>query len=107
MLQDSSLFARSLMKGKKKSRQDSPLFSRVRDALAIAEQNGLLQGRRTQIIRGRMPAALVRTAKLKSGIHSNTDLIEAALATLAVADDYAEWLLSRRGTVNPELDLEF
>jgi len=30
-----------------------------------------------------------------------------ALATLAVSDDYAQWLLAQRATVNPELDLEF
>ena len=30
----------------------------------------------------------------------------AALANLAVADDYADWLYSQRGTVDPDLDLE-
>ena len=78
---------------------------RVREVLAIAEQCGLLKGKRTRIVRGRMPEALVRKAKLRSGIHSDTGLIEAALANLAVADDYAEWLLSRRSTRDQELDL--
>jgi hypothetical protein len=30
-----------------------------------------------------------------------------ALANIAVGDDYADWLLSRRDTVSPEADLEF
>jgi hypothetical protein len=51
--------------------------------------------------------ALVAQAKLKTGISSDSKLLEAALANIAVADDYAEWLFSQRKTVNPDLDLEF
>jgi hypothetical protein len=54
-----------------------------------------------------MPEALVAKAKARTGVRSDTDLIELALANLAVADDYAEWLLSQRGTVGQEIDLEF
>jgi hypothetical protein len=54
-----------------------------------------------------MPKALVRKARAASGARSNTELIEIALANLAVADQYADWLLSRRGTVGKEVDLEF
>jgi hypothetical protein len=54
-----------------------------------------------------MPAALIEQAKRKSGILSDSKLLEAALANLAVSDDYAQWLLGQRGTVSPELDLEF
>jgi hypothetical protein len=74
--------------------------------LALAEQTGLLQGSRTEIVRGRMPQALVNKAKARTGIRSNTNLLEVALANLAVADDFPEWLLSRRGTVRQDLDLE-
>jgi hypothetical protein len=77
------------------------------EVLTIAEERGLLAGARTHILRGRMPAGLVEQAKLKSGITSDSKLLEAALANLAVSDDYAQWLLAQRGTVNPELDLEF
>jgi hypothetical protein len=75
--------------------------------MVIAEQEGLLRGERTQVVRGRMPEALVARAKKRTGIDSDTDLIEVALANIAVGDDYADWLLSRRGNVNPEADLEF
>jgi hypothetical protein len=80
---------------------------RVQDAMAIAEQKGLLQGQRTLMIRGRMPEQLVAEAKRKTGITSDSRLLEAALANIAVADDYMEWLCSQRGTVAPSLDLEF
>ncbi len=89
----------------------SPLKKRVsgrfRDALTIAQQAGLLRGARTEIVRGRMPKALVQKAKARSGVHSDTELIEVALANLAVADEYPAWLLSQRGTVSQDVDLEF
>ena len=79
----------------------------LRSALSIAEEKGLLKGRRTLVIRGRMPEELVAEAKRKTGITSDSKLLETALANIVVADDYAEWLFSQRGTVDPALDLEF
>jgi len=49
----------------------------------------------------------VAQAKKRTGVISDTDLIELALANIAVADDYAEWLIARRGTIGREADLEF
>jgi len=80
---------------------------RLGDALSIAEQQGLLSGGRTLTVRGRMPSLLVEQAKKKTGIQSDSKLIEAALANLVVADEYADWLLAQRGTVSKDLDLEF
>ena len=80
---------------------------RLSDVLSIAEQQGLLGGGRTLTARGRMPSLLVEQAKRKTGIQSDSKLIEAALANLVVADDYGEWLLAQRGTVSKDLDLEF
>jgi hypothetical protein len=87
---------------------ESPVHSRkLRDVMAIAEEEGLLHGERTQVVRGRMPEALVTRAKKRTGIDSDTHLIEVALANIAVADDYADWLLSQSGAVSGEADLEF
>jgi hypothetical protein len=80
---------------------------RFDDVLSIAEQQGLLGGGRTLTVRGRMPSLLVEQAKKKTGIQSDSKLIEAALANIVVADDYGEWLLAQRGTVGKDLDLEF
>ena len=85
----------------------SPALQQLRDVMVIAEKEGLLRGERTQMVRGRMPEALVARAKKRTGIDSDTALIEVALANIAVADDYADWLLSRRGAVGSEADLEF
>jgi hypothetical protein len=80
---------------------------RFGDALSIAEKQGLLSGARTLTVRGRMPLLLVEQAKKKTGIQSDSKLIEAALANIVAADDYADWLLAQRGTVSKDLDLEF
>jgi hypothetical protein len=80
---------------------------RLDDALAIARQKGLLSGGRTLTVRGRMPSLLVEQAKLRTGIQSDSKLIEAALANIVAADEYADWLLAQRGTVSRDLDLEF
>jgi len=75
--------------------------------LSLAATKGLLAGARTRMVRGRRPVELVAQAKRRTGIASDTKLLEAALASLALADEYAEWLLAHRGTIPPELDLEF
>jgi len=85
-------------------KRGSPRFA---DALAIAREHGLLKGGRTTLVRGRMPDALVAKAKARTGVQSDTKLIEVALANLAVADEYPNWLLAQRGKVSKDLDLEF
>ncbi len=81
--------------------------SRFRDVVAIAEHRGLLAGGRTLMVRGRMPVGLVAEAKRRSGITSDSKLVEAALANIAVEDEYWDWMASQRGTVRADLDLEF
>jgi hypothetical protein len=88
-------------------RRPPPQAARVQEALATARQQGLLAGPKTRVIRARTNPALVDEAKRCTGIQSDTELIEAALAALAAYDDFGEWLISQRGTVDPSLDLEF
>ena len=92
---------------KKTVKTEKKVTRRFADALAIARETGLLKGSRTKLVRGRMPDALVAKAKARSGVQSDTELIEVALANLAVADEYAGWLLAQRGKVSKDLDLEF
>lgn len=79
---------------------------KLRDILALAEARGLLSGPRATIVSGRIPRALVDEARARTGIQSDTDLIKVALANLAVADGYPEWLLTQRASVSQNLDLE-
>jgi hypothetical protein len=92
---------------RERSRRSHSRQRKFQDVLVMAEREGLLDGGRTKVVRGRMPEALVSQAKKRTGIKSDTDLIEVALANIAVGDEYADWLLSQRGTVDPEVDLEF
>lgn len=92
---------------RRKPARSAQLSGRVQDAISIAEGKGLFDGGRALVVRGRMPAALVAQAKQRTGITSDSKLLEAALASLAVADDYGDWLISQRHTISPELDLEF
>lgn len=87
------------------AKREIPRSNRLRDVLALAKDRGLLRGNRTVVVRGNMPEALVARAKARTGIRSNTALIELALASLAVWDDYPEWLLSQRGAVGRNLPI--
>ncbi len=49
-----------------------------------------------------MTAERVAEAKRRTGITSDSRLIEAALANIAVADDDWEWMMAHRGTVDPD-----
>ena len=95
--------AGSAVRRTKAARESSEMV----EILSLAKAKGLLSGARTLVVRGRMPVELVSQAKRRTGITSDSKLLEAALANIALSDDYAEWLLSQRGTVNAELDLEF
>jgi hypothetical protein len=73
---------------------------------SMAQERGLLDGK-THVVRGRMPEGLVSAAKRNTGIESDTELIKLGLATLALEDNYAEWLISRSGTIPADIDLEY
>jgi hypothetical protein len=80
--------------------------ARFEAVMLAAEQSGLLSGKSGRI-GGRVSPALVEQAKRQSGIETDTDLIEFALATIALEDDFAEMFKRSRGKVGPELKLGF
>lgn len=80
--------------------------TRVDAVMAAAEQSGLLTEKSGRI-GGRVSPALVRQAKAQTGIETDTDLIEFALANVALEDKFAESFKAVRGTVDPDLKLGF
>jgi hypothetical protein len=98
-------------KPKPQTRRTQPRPARVKtiqrhaDILALATERGLLSGPRTQVVRGRMPADLVAEAKRNSGIASDSQLLEVALANIALEDNFWEWMRAHRGTISPDIDL--
>ena len=80
--------------------------ARFEAVMLAAERSGLLS-RKSGRIGGRVSPALVRQAKRQTGIVTDTDLIEFALATVALEDNFAETFKESRGKVDPELKLGF
>ena len=74
--------------------------------MRAAEKSGLLNDKAGRI-GGRVSSALVRQAKRQTGIETDTDLIEFALATVALEDNFAEIFKASRGKVDPKLKLGF
>jgi hypothetical protein len=50
---------------------------------------------------------LIERAKARTGLHSDTALIEFALANIAIEDGFADVFRTLRASVDPELDLSF
>lgn len=80
--------------------------TRVEAVMAAAERSGLLHEKGGRI-GGRVSPALVRQAKAQTGIKTDTELIEFALASVALEDRFAESFKVVRGTVDPDLKLGF
>ncbi len=80
--------------------------ARFEAVMQAAEQSGLLSEKSGRI-GGRVSPALVKQAKRQTGIETDTDLIEFALATVALEDNFAEAFKKSRGKVDPELKLGF
>jgi len=85
-----------------------PVVSKTRfeAVMRAAGQSGLLGGKGGRI-GGRVSPALVKQAKRQTGIKADTDLIEFALATVALEDDFAQTFRQSRGKVDPALKLGF
>jgi len=68
---------------------------------------GLLGAAKNARVAGRVSAELVAVAKRSAGLSSDTDVIELALAKLALEDDFGVKLLRNKGSLPRELDIEF
>lgn len=79
---------------------------RRRAVMEAARKFGLLGGESSRI-GGRIRLDLVTAAKTKSGIASDTELLEYALARVAVEDDFGSKLVRRKGRIARDVDLEF
>ena len=71
-----------------------------------ARRAGLLSGENGRIA-GRVRETLIQTAKEQSGLTSDTELLEYALAKVALEDNFGPKILARKGHVSKDIDLEF
>ena len=80
--------------------------SRVAAVMSAAERSGLTTEKSGRI-GGRVSPELIRQAKAQTGIEKDTDLIEFALANVALEDRFADAFKASRGKVDRDLKLGF
>lgn len=79
---------------------------RIAAVMATADAEGLTSGAKAKRISGRVQPKLHEAAVQRSGLQGN-ELLEYALAKVALEDDFAARLLAREGMVSRDVDLEF
>jgi hypothetical protein len=79
---------------------------RVELVMSEARNAGLVGGPKDTVIRGRVSKRLVKAAKKRAGVTSDTELIEIALSSFALDDDFGQKFLKRKGAVDPDLPFE-
>jgi hypothetical protein len=84
----------------------SPARQRRHLLVDAARHLGLLDGEKTWI-GGRMGADLIAAATHRSGITSDTELLEYALVRIAIEDAFGTSLVRRKGRITQLIDLEF
>lgn len=72
-----------------------------------AKSAGLIGTTKDARLSGRVSANLLAAAKERAHVASDTELIELALSQLALADDFGAKFRRHKGTISPDLDLEF
>jgi hypothetical protein len=79
--------------------------ARRRSVGAAAAAAGFLSGDNSAL-GARVPSRLLMRAKERSGIASTTDLVEYALAKVALEDDFGAKLVARKGAIPADLTLD-
>ena len=88
------------------SRPATLAAAKARFALEAARADRLLAGEKTHLLSARLNESLVAAAKQRTGISSDTQLVELALASLAVGDDFGEWLVTQGGRLKADFDID-
>lgn len=83
----------------------SPHLLRSRAKLAQARAAGMLGETKDARIASRVSSDLLAAARRRAGSESDSELIEIALATLALEDDFGDKLVRRKGSVPDDLEL--
>lgn len=78
----------------------------VRQTLRAAIRKGLI-GSKDERITARLSHALIEQAKRQTGIKGDTELLEFALANLALEDNFPATMNKLAGTIDPDIKLGF
>jgi hypothetical protein len=77
---------------------------RVSATMSAAAATGLIEGKKGKQLSGRVHETLFEAAAAKSGLRG-TELIDYALAKVALEDDFADQLLALKGSIPRDVDL--
>jgi hypothetical protein len=84
---------------------DALTNARLQFALAELEQAGALAGARSEKLSTRVDPGLLDAARRRTGLRSDSDLINAALAVVAAGDDFGAWLVRQAGRLPEDFEL--
>ena len=80
----------------------------VEKVLDVARSQGIIPpSDKDAKVSGRIHRSLLEAAKQRTGLTSETALLEYALAKVAIEDNFGERFARLRGTVGKEVELEF
>jgi hypothetical protein len=92
-----------IAKGRRKlMSSDKRALLRRTQLAAMATVVGVDTAKKDARIGGRISRKLVRIAKRKTGITSDSALIEAGLLNLATEDDFGRWLVDQAGRLDKD-----
>ncbi len=79
--------------------------ARLRFAFVQLERSGALAGVRSLKLSTRVDPGLVDAARRRTGLSSDSDLVNAALAVIAAGDDFGAWLVQQAGQLPEDFEL--
>ena len=84
---------------------DPVVSAKVRFAYKVLMDGRKLAGARSRRLSARVDPGLIEAAHQKTGIGNTSDLINAALAVIAVPDDFGPWFATQAGRLPPDFEL--
>jgi len=85
---------------------DPITLARVEFALSTLAASGKLKGSRSERLSARVDPRLIKAARTKTGLNNDSELVNAALAVLAAADDFGPWFAAQAGRLPKDFELE-
>jgi hypothetical protein len=79
--------------------------ARLNYAVLELQHAGALTGARSQKLSVRADPGLIEAARRRTGLHSDSDLINAGLAVIAAGDDFGAWLVRQSGRLPEDFEL--
>ena len=79
--------------------------TRLKYAVVALERSGALAGARSQKLSTRVDPGLLAAARRRTGLRSDSDLVNAALAVVAAGDDFGAWLVTQAGRLPEDFEL--